>query len=173
MIGVASLVEELVNILEEEEKLYGKLLEYGEQKKDVLVQADIPGLERITALEKEASDELLSKSNKQGRILQDIATVLGKSDEQMTVTKLIGYLDTQPDMKLKLQSAKDKLVSTAGKMQRLNKQNEILIAQAIEMTEFDITLFKSMRQAPETANYNRNAYNTGSILGSGGFDAKQ
>lgn len=173
MIGVASLVEELVNILEEEEKLYGKLLEYGEQKKDVLVQADIPGLERITALEKEASDELLSKSNKQGRILQDIATVLGKSDEQMTVTKLIGYLDTQPDMKLKLQSAKDKLVSTAGEMQRLNKQNEILIAQAIEMTEFDITLFKSMRQAPETANYDKNAVNTGTILGSSGFDAKQ
>ena len=115
----------------------------------------------------------MSKSNKQGRILQDIATVLGKSDEQMTVTKLIGYLDTQPDMKLKLQSAKDKLVSTAGKMQRLNKQNEILIAQAIEMTEFDITLFKSMRQAPETANYDKNAVNTGTILGSSGFDAKQ
>ena len=40
------------------------------------------------------------------------------------------------------------------------------------MTEFDITLFKSMRQAPETANYDRNAYNTGSLLGGSGFDAK-
>ena len=41
------------------------------------------------------------------------------------------------------------------------------------MTEFDITLFKSMRQAPETANYDKSAYNTGTILGSSGFDAKQ
>ena len=58
-------------------------------------------------------------------------------------------------------------------MERINQLNKALIAQAMEMCEFDITLFKSMRQAPETANYNRNAYNTGSILGSGGFDAKQ
>ena len=59
---------------------------------------------------------------------------------------------------------------TAEKINELNSQ---LLAQAIELAEFDITLFKSMRQAPETANYDRNAYNTGDILGSSGFDAKQ
>ena len=41
------------------------------------------------------------------------------------------------------------------------------------MVEFDLTLLRSMRQAPETANYDKNAYNTGDILGSSGFDAKQ
>lgn len=41
------------------------------------------------------------------------------------------------------------------------------------MVEFDLTLLKSMRQAPETANYNKNACNTGDLLGSSGFDAKQ
>ena len=45
--------------------------------------------------------------------------------------------------------------------------------QAMELVEFDMALLKSMRQAPETANYNRQAYNTGELLGSGGFDAKQ
>ena len=58
-------------------------------------------------------------------------------------------------------------------MQKINELNSQLLAQAIELAEFDITLFKSMRQAPETANYDRNAYNTGDILGSSGFDAKQ
>ena len=48
-----------------------------------------------------------------------------------------------------------------------------LLKQALEMVEFDLTLLKSMRQAPETANYDKNAYNTGDILGSSGFDAKQ
>ena len=41
------------------------------------------------------------------------------------------------------------------------------------MPKLDITLFKSMRQAPETANYDKNAYNTGTLLGGSGFDAKQ
>ena len=58
-------------------------------------------------------------------------------------------------------------------MRTINQQNEVLLKQALEMVEFDLTLLKSMRQAPETANYNRNAYNTGDLLGGGGFDAKQ
>ena len=149
---MASLVEELVTILIKEEELYGKLNEYGEQKIQILIDADIPALEKLTELEQEASDELLSLSNKQITNLKDIATVIGKADEQMTVTKLIGYLDAQPDIQAQLTTARDNLIDTANKLQRINQQNVVLIQQAIEMTEFDITLFKSLRQAPETAN---------------------
>ena len=170
---MASLVEELVSIMHEETSLYEKLKDYGEQKIQILIKADIPALENLTALEQMASDELLSLSNKQASNLSDIATVIGKGDEQMTVTKLIGYLDSQPEVQQKLSEAKDNLLAAAEKMQRINQQNIVLINQAIEMTEFDITLFKSLRQAPETANYNKNAYNTGAILGSSGFDTKQ
>jgi hypothetical protein len=56
-------------------------------------------------------------------------------------------------------------------MKALNDQNVVLIQQAIELNDFDLTLFKSMRQAPETANYDKSACNTGALLGSSGFDA--
>ena len=170
---MASFVEELVTILIEEEAIYSKLNEYGEQKIQILIDADIPALEKLTALEQTASDELLSLSNKQAANLKDIATVIGRQDEQMTVTKLIGYLENQHDIQSRLKEARDNLINTAEKLQRINQQNVVLLNQAIEMTELDITLLKSMRQAPETANYNKNAYNTGTILGSSGFDAKQ
>ena len=58
-------------------------------------------------------------------------------------------------------------------MAAINEQNEFLLNQALEMVEFDLTLFKSLRQAPETANYNKSAYNTGDLLGSSAFDTKQ
>lgn len=170
---MASLVEELVSILEDEERVYEALLDYGEQKRQILIEGDVPALEKLTGLEQNASDMLLSYSNKQVRVLKDIATVLGKGSEKMTVTRLIGLLDSQPEVQEKLTAARDALLDSANKMQRLNQQNEILIRQAMELAEFDLTLFKSMRQAPETANYDKNAYNTGSILGSTGFDAKQ
>lgn len=170
---MASLVEELINVLAEEESIYKKLTEYGEKKRQIIIDADIPELEKLTDLEQQASDELLTKSNKQIALLGDIATVLGKTDEKMTVTRLIGYLDKQPDIQSKLTETRDSLLDTADQMQKLNDLNSQLLAQAIEMTEFDITLFKSMRQAPETANYDKSAYNTGTILGSSGFDAKQ
>lgn len=170
---MASLVEELINVLAEEESIYKKLTEYGEKKRQIIIDADIPELEKLTDLEQQASDELLTKSNKQIALLGDIATVLGKTDEKMTVTRLIGYLDKQPDIQSKLTETRDSLLDTADQMQKINDLNSQLLAQAIEMTEFDITLFKSMRQAPETANYDKSAYNTGTLLGSSGFDAKQ
>ena len=170
---MASLVEELINVLAEEESIYKKLTEYGEKKRQIIIDADIPELEKLTDLEQQVSDELLTKSNKQIELLDDIATVLGKTDEKMTVTRLIGYLDKQPDIQSKLTETRDSLLDKADQMQKINDLNSQLLAQAIEMTEFDITLFKSMRQAPETANYDKSAYNTGTILGSSGFDAKQ
>jgi len=170
---VASLVDELVSVLTEEEKLYSALLECAEKKTQILIDADVPALEQLTAVEQEKSDELLALGNKQVQLLNDIKTVLGKKDEQLTVTTLIGYLPSQPDVQEKLSTARNNLLDTATRVQQKNQQNEVLLKQAIELAEFDITLFKSLRQAPETANYNRNAYSTGSLLGGSGFDAKQ
>lgn len=170
---MASLVEELILVLEEENKIYGELSEYAEKKRQILIEADIEALEKLTVLEQNASDELLSKSNRHVAILKDIAVVLGKDSSDITVTKLIEYLETQPIFQQKLIVARDNLLQTATELKQKNNLNEILLNQAMEMTEFDITLFKSMRQAPQTANYNRNAYNTGTLLGGSGFDAKQ
>ena len=172
---MASLVEELVVLLKEETEDYRKLVEYGEKKRQILIDADVPALEKLTALEQEASDELIVKGSKQVGLLNDIATVLGKEQEQMTVTKLIGCLDSQPKVQAKLMAAKEALIESAKELQEINNINSVLLAQAIEMAEFDITLFKSMRQAPETANYTKGAYNAGDTMGipSRGFDAKQ
>lgn len=170
---MASLVEELVNILEAEEKIYQTLIEYGERKRDVLIVADVPALEEITTLEQLKSDELISLSKRQIQTLSDIATVLGKTQEKMTVSRLIGFLGSQPKVQKQLTAARDNLIDAANRLQSLNDENIMLIQQALELNEFDLTLFKSMRQAPETANYNKSAYNTGSLLGSSDFDTKQ
>lgn len=168
---MASLVDELVEVLGAEEKIYQKLIQYGEQKTDILVRADVPALEELTSCEQVASDDLIVQSNRQTQLLKDIATVVGRDGEIITVTQLIELLGTQPEAQNKLSSAKEKLLEAAEKLRTLNEQNITLLQQAIELNEFDLTLFKSMRQAPETANYDKSACNTGSILGKSGFDA--
>lgn len=168
---MASLVEELVNVLDAEKKIYTTLVGYEERKKDVLIAADVTALEEITTKEQLAGDELIAYSNQQIQILKDIAMVLGRSDGKMTVTRLISLLDTQPDVQKQLTESRDSLLEAANRMKSLSEQNAVLIRQAIELNEFDMTLFKSLRQAPETANYDKSAYNTGSLLGGSGFDA--
>lgn len=168
---MASLVEELVNVLDAEKKIYATLVGYEERKKDVLIAADVTALEEITTKEQLAGDDLIAYSNQQIQILKDIATVLGRTDGKMTVTRLISLLDTQPKVQMQLTEARDSLLEAANRMKSLSEQNAVLIRQAIELNEFDMTLFKSLRQAPETANYDKSAYNTGSLLGGSGFDA--
>lgn len=168
---MASLVDELVGVLNAEKEMYQTLITYGEEKRDVLIAANVTALEQITGQEQNTSDNLMSLSNRQIRLLKDIATVLGQNQGQMTVTRLIECLGSQPDVQHRLTEARDSLVAAADRMKRLNDENMVLLQQAIELNEFDITLFKSLRQAPETANYNRSAYNTGSRLGGSGFDA--
>ncbi len=170
---MASLVEELVVLLREENEDYRKLVEYGHRKRQILIDADVAELEKLTALEQAASDRLVAMGSRQAGLLNDIAIVLGKEKDQMTVTRLIAGLDSQPKIQAKLTEARDTLIESVDELKEINSINSVLLTQAIEMAEFDITLLKSMRQAPETANYGRDAYSTGAILGSSGFDAKQ
>ena len=60
-------------------------------------------------------------------------------------------------------------------MQAVNERNRDLIQHSLELVEFDMNLLQSMRTAPQTANYNREAYSAGTAMGvvQHGFDAKQ
>lgn len=160
-------------MLGKEEEAVQELTHLRLKKQTQLVQGNIEHLTDVTTREQDAASVLLNLSNKRNRVLTDMATVLGQSPEEMTITKMIGYLNKQPKEQEALTRQRDRLLEAGAKMQQLNRQNEALLKQALEMVEFDLTLLRSTRQAPETANYDKNAYNTGDILGSSGFDAKQ
>ena len=162
---MASLMEELLDVLGKEEKQYQELITLATEKTDAVVQGNIEHLTDVTTREQDAASVLLNLSNKRNRVLTDMATVLGQSPEEMTITKMIGYLNKQPKEQEALTRQRDRLLEAGAKMQQLNRQNEALLKQALEMVEFDLTLLRSTRQAPETANYDKNAYNTGDILG--------
>ena len=170
---MASLMDNLVEVLEEENTHYKRLVELSKNKKEAIIKADIAELEEITGMEQDISSLLRNLDIRRDAVLKDMADVLGKDFEEMTITRLIGYLEQQPKEQERLSIIRDQILETGNEMQAWNKRNEVLLNQALEMVEFDLTLFKSMRQAPETANYNKDAYNTGDLLGGSGFDAKQ
>lgn len=170
---MASLMDNLIDVLNMEHEQYLKLVELSKQKKYFVITADVRGIEDVTEQEQLTAGTLRNLDIRRDEVLSDISSVLGKPFSDMTITRLIGYLEKQPEEQEKLIQIREKLLVTGKEMHDLNKQNESLIQQALEMVEFDLTLFRSMRQAPETANYNKNAYNTGDLLGSGGFDTKQ
>ena len=170
---MARLMEELLDVLGEEEQQYQVLIALSDIKRQAVIKADIARLGEVTVQEQDAASALLNLSNKRTRVLGDMATVLGRDPEEMTINKMIGYLENQPEEQKRLIARRDSLLEAGTQMRILNRQNEELLQQALEMVEFDLTLLRSMRQAPETANYDKNAYNTGELLGGSAFDARQ
>lgn len=170
---MASLMEDLLDVLEQERQQYIELSELGETKRDVIIHNRIPELQQITEKEQNAASVLANLAKRRTQVLTDMATVLGKDPEQMTVLKMVGYLEGQPKEQERLSQMRESLLEAGTRMALINEQNQTLLKQAMEMVEFDLTLLKSMRQAPETANYNKDAYTTGDLLGGSGFDAKQ
>ena len=170
---MASLMDDLIGVLESETAEYKKLIELSETMKQALIQSDVVMVENITTQEQDVTTGIQNMEHKRVQIMQNMAVVLNLKPEELKVSMLESSLEKQPQQQKKLVAVRTELKHTMEELRRANQQNQVLIHQAMELVEFDLNLFRSMRQAPETANYNKSAYNTGELLGGGGFDAKQ
>ena len=170
---MASLMDDLTQVLENETVEYKKLVELSEGLKEALIESDVPSVERLTAAQEEVSNGIQSLETQRARVMNDIAVVLNKKPEELKVSMLEESLAGQPALQERLAAVRTELKQTMDELKRVNQTNQVLLRQSMELLEFDLNLFRSMRQAPETANYNRSAVNTGDLLTSRGFDAKQ
>ena len=168
-----SLAEELYSVMCEEKKGYDELYDLSQKKRKAIVKRNLQELQDINTQEETITNRLKNLENRRIKNLTDMSVVMGHDDEILTVTQVIDLLDNQPEEQKHLKDAKRELVNSATRMHQLNEQIQVLLNQALEMTEFDLNLFENMKKAPETANYDKHAYNTGDVLPSGGFDLKQ
>ena len=108
-------------------------------------------------------------------MVADIANVLNRDVDTLKLANLIEMLAARPVEQAKLAEAHDRLQKSVYGLKRVNEQNRELLTNALEMIEFEMNLLQASKAAPETANYNKGAYNAGDTMGvyNGGFDAKQ
>lgn len=172
---MASLMEDLISILEQENSLYEDLLKLSMSKTPVLISGDLEALSRITEDEQEIVNKVNALDKKREEGMKDIANVLGKDVKTLKLTDLIDVLRSRPAEQNRLAAIYDKLSDTIGQMKRTNEQNKELIESSLEMVQFDMNVLQAYKAAPETANYSKNALNSGAYMGNtkGGFDAKQ
>ena len=172
---MASLMENLISVLEEEGKAYEELLELSMKKTPIIVGGDLEGLQKITDEEQMIVARINRLDAKREEVTRDIANVLNKDVTKLKLADIIHLLSQRPVEQKLLAAAHDKLKEVVGQMTRINEQNRDLIQRSLEMVEFDLNLIQSMKSAPQTANYTKGAYSSGAFMGrnSGGFDAKQ
>lgn len=172
---MASLMENLMDILEQENREYKVLLDLSMKKTSIIVSNDIAALSAITEEEQKQVDRINALDKQRAVAMQDIANVMNMDVETLKLGKLIEMLAGRPAEQRRLTEVKDALHVTTQNMARINAQNKELLENALELVEFDLNIVRGLKAAPETAEYNRGALSAGNLMGvpSGRFDAKQ
>lgn len=172
---MASLMENLIDVLNKENSEYEVLLALSQKKTPIIVEGNLEELQKITDDEQLVVAKINQLDKQRVEVTKDIANVLNKDVETLKLANIIVLLEQRPAEQRLLAMAHDKLQMTVKNLQRVNEQNDELLRNALEMVNFEMTLLQAQKAAPETANYNRGAYNVGNTMGvvSSGFDAKQ
>lgn len=172
---MASLVDNLIDVLNQEDSEYQKLIELSSKKTQTIVSGNLEELQRITDDEQEVVEVINTLEKRREGTMKEIAKILNTDVTGLKLKVLISLLSKSPKEQKALSKVHDRLHNTLHEMKLVNERNEELLNSAKEMVDFNLNLIQAMRKAPETANYDRGAYNTGSLIGgvSGGFDAKQ
>ena len=172
---MASLMENLIVILDETYEAYEQRLALSLKKTPVIVSENLEELARITDEEQLVVSRINSLDKKRDEVMKDMAVVLNKDVANFKLKKLIQMMAKRPEEQRALAESYDKLERTAKQVARVKEQNRELIQGALEMVQFNMNMLHSAQSAPESANYNKGAYSAGAALGTDHqtFDAKE
>lgn len=170
---MASLIDELIDVLDKEEKEYQDLILLSRQKTPVIVKGDLDKLQKITEAEQYVVGRVTKLEKKRTEVTKDIAIVLGKDEESIKLIDIIDLLQSQPEVQRKLIEVYERLKVTMQEIKTVNDLNKSLITDSLEFIEFNLNLVRGVYQEPGTGNYTKNACNTSSLDTPGVFDAKQ
>ena len=168
---MASLLENLIDVLDKENAEYEKLVVLAEEKTPTIIKGDVEGLSKITEDEQVIVGRIQGMEKQRIKVLADVANVVNRDVETLKLIDLI----QMPEQQKKLKDIHERLKETTEKLRLLNDKNQLLLADKLDMVDFNLNMIRAMKSAPQTANYTRDAYTNGEVLGifHGGFDAKQ
>ena len=170
---MASLVETLIDVLNQENEEYKKLLELSEYKTGVIVKGDTDELQNILLKEQARIDLINKLEEKRQENVADICNVLNLKKKDIKLEDIITVLEKQPKEHKQLQEIHADIKRTLNQLIKINENNKLLITETLDMVEFELNVAKNSMLAPQTANYGKGAYSDNNIQTINSFDAKQ
>ena len=169
---MASLIEELIMVLGDEEKIYSEIIPIAEKKTQIIVNNDLQSLNSITEEEQELLGKISKLEKKRQEVIRNMGIVMNKKESELNFVTIIELLNGQEKEQEELRKLHDKLKRTIDVLSTLNERNQMLIKQSLEMIDFDINLMQSLRTSPGVGQYNIASEVEMQGMKSGMFDAK-
>lgn len=168
---MASLIRTLTDILEAETGCYQKLYNMADNKKDVIINGDVPSLQEITNVEQELAGHILRLEKQREENLDDICLVTNRKKADMTVRNIVSMIKGEESAALEI--AANNLEEIIHAFKQKNDTNRMLIEQSLEYVDFTMNAVQGMQSGPESNNYEKRGNPYGNIGGNNFFDAKQ
>lgn len=156
---MASIIEVLMDVIEQEIKIHEELLETAVKKTSIVIKGDLSELSQITEVEQRQVEQLNSLEKKREESMYDICMVLGKKPGTVKLPELVDLMESQPEVQERLKEEHKRLKKVVYELKDRNEHNRNLIKDSLEMTEFSINLLQNTQIVPDTANYNKGACN--------------
>ena len=170
---MASLMEELIATLRQEQAAYQELLPVVERKTQAIIANDLKQVQEITEFEQAAIGKVSGLEQKRTELMKNIGVVLNKKVSDLTLPNLIKLLERQPQEQQKLAEIHAELKKVLKRLSQVNGHNKNLIEQSLEMISYNMNLIQSTRIVPGN-NYTKNAGQWDMTASQTGmFDAKQ
>ena len=117
---MASLMENLIEVIEQEGIEYEGLLGLSQKKTPIIVSGDLEALQKITDDEQESVSRISHLEKKRTEVTADIANVLNRDVTKLKLRNMIDMLAARPAEQQRLAAAHDRAqcMNCSGQMNR-------------------------------------------------------
>jgi flagellar biosynthesis/type III secretory pathway chaperone len=133
---------------------YQKLLELGYQKREVLIQHNIQGIEAITKQEETLILKLDKLDEIRGNVIKEIARMRGFGDEKFTLSQI--SQGVEPETLYNIKSMEQEFSKVISEITQLNEVNKKIVEQAMLIVNCTLSLL-SRSKADPTYNPSQNS----------------
>ena len=138
--------EKLTAVLEKMLIVYQAIFELSLQKREVLVQSNVPGLETIMKQEENLCFEVTRLDKIRKSIIQELAAIYGITDTEIALSQLVQMAD--PEEIGTFKNVEQELASILFKIAEVNDVNKQLVEQGLLIVNYSLNLLAQSSVGP-------------------------
>jgi len=135
------LIDKLIDILEQENRIYSDILNISKNKTDIIVKGKVSDLENIVKLEQSYVIRIDKLENERQETVEKLARELELDEEDINISGIIKKLDQENAQRLN--ACRESIMNTLEELKSLNELNSKLIKNSLEYIDFSINLLAS------------------------------
>ncbi len=136
----------LTAVLEKMLIVYQAIFELSLQKREVLVQSNVPGLEMIMKQEENVCFEVTRLDKIRKSIIKELAAIYGITDAKITLSQLVELADQDEIGNVKI--VEQELTTIILKISEANNVNKQLVEQGLLIVNYSLNLLAQSTVGP-------------------------